>query len=383
MLDIELCTGCHACVSACPKECLSMKRDKWGFLRPVINESECISCGLCVKTCEKTKQIPICQSREIWAAKHNDVSVKKESSSGGVFSAISDRILQDGGVIFGARYFDNMSVGHDLAVTAEERNRFRGSKYSYSLCDNSVFIRVKDELKKGKTVMFSGTPCQVAALNTFLGREYENLITVDILCHGISAPVLYEDYINRIQKKKDGIENINYRYSVCGDWHNPKTLITYKSGRRRMGNLENSYFRIFVRDYFLRESCYSCNYARFDRVSDITLGDFWGIENCHNEFDEKDGVSVVIVSSNKGKKLFEAAACDMTLLRCTESDCSHNQLNGLPQKCRNEKFVSDYMNFGYDYVFKKYASTPLSIRVREKLYRFKLIAKIRYLIKGI
>lgn len=380
-IEQATCTGCHACVAMCPKECITMEKDSLGFLRPHIDEDKCIECGYCLRTCEEVKRLPVRSQRDIFAATHKKLDVRKASSSGGVFSALSEQVIKEKGVIVGSIYKEKMGVQHDFAETVEQRNAMRGSKYTYSLCDKQVFMRVKQLLTDGRLVMFTGTPCQNAALKFFLRADYDNLLLVDILCHGITAPALYDDFIEKLEKKGKKVADINFRHSHDGNWHEPKTLVTYEDGTKKGGELENSYFRMFVRDYCLRESCYSCNYASFERVSDITLGDFWGIENSHKNFDYPYGVSVVTVNTDKGKKWFSKVNKDLETIICTEDDCTHEQLRGLPSRGRNAKFVDDYLEYGYDYVYKKYTVSPISIRIREKLYAIPIIKKIRNLIK--
>ncbi len=379
-LEQVTCTGCHACVAVCPKECITMKKDSLGFLRPHIDENKCIGCGYCLKTCEEVKKLPVGLEREIFAATHKNIDARKSSSSGGVFRALSEQVISVNGVVVGAVYNKKMGVQHDFAETVEQRNAMCGSKYTYSLCDKQVFVRVKQFLDAGRTVMFTGTPCQNAALKIFLKVDYDNLILVDILCHGITAPALYDDFIKKLEEKGKVVADINFRYSPDGNWHEPKTLVTYEDGTKQSGELVNSYFRMFVRDYCLRESCYSCDYASFERVSDITLGDFWGIENSHKEFEHPYGVSVVVVNTQKGKEWFSKASKDLETIICTEDDCTHEQLRGLPPGRRNTKFVDDYLEVGYDYVYKKYTVSPISIRIRERLYEIPIIKRLRNLI---
>lgn len=381
-LDTVLCTACHACVSVCPATCITMEKDELGFLRPHVDEKACLECGLCVKTCEKVKEIPVCANRRIYAAKHTQDQIVKSSSSGGVFTALSDIVLAMGGVIVGARYGQNMRVEHALARTPEERDALCGSKYTYSLCDKRIYAQVRQLLEDGVPVLFSGTPCQVAALKTFLGKSYAHLYLADILCHGIAAPALYRDYLSHLEAKNGPIAHIDFRHAPGGNWHTPRTYVTYENGKRKSGEEENSYYRMFVSYYCLRESCYSCNYAQFDRISDITMGDFWGIESCHPEFDLPDGVSVVMTNTQKGAELFEQAKEKLITMQCVEADCTHEQLNGLKEGNRNEAFVSDYLHYGYAYIHQKYTATPISIRIREKLYRIKAIRTLRDAIKG-
>ena len=378
-LNISTCTGCHACTVVCPRGCISMMPDDLGFLRPRIKEEDCISCGLCEKICEKTKALPVYAEQKIFAAKHKDSDIRSQSASGGVFTALSDIILEDGGVVVGSVYGEDMSVFHTFAYTAEERNRMRGSKYTYSLCNKETLLSVKQLLDDGVTILFTGTPCQNAALKATLGKDYANLYLADILCHGICAPNIYHDFVSDLTKR-DRVTNINFRYPT-ENWHAPTTLVTYEKKGARKGNSENAYFKIFVQNRVLRESCYECPYASFSRVSDITMGDFWGIESTHSEFDAPNGVSVITVNTQKGEDLLSRAEKALTLLAVSPADCSHEQLNGLRPRVQDENFLADYKQKGYAYVAKKYTYKPFSLRARESLYRIKLIKKMRDFIK--
>lgn len=382
-LDMVMCTACHACVSVCPNTCIVMKEDALGFLRPSIDEGSCIGCGLCEKACRAVKKIPACPDCHIYAVRHKSNDVVKRSASGGVFTALSDVVLQMGGVIVGARYMEDMAVKHVIARTAEERDELCGSKYTYSLCDKTLFVQIQEILQQGIAVLFSGTPCQAAALKVFLDKEYDHLYIADILCHGIAAPVFYRDYVSALENKNGKVAHIDFRYAPNGNWHDPKTCVTYHNGKAKRGELENSYFRIFVRNYCLRESCYSCDYANFDRVSDITLGDFWGIEKRRPELDAPDGVSVVVVNTIKGRSLFEQADEMLCVEPCCREDCLHDQLNGLKPANRNELFVEEYGKYGFEYVRKKYVTTPATIRMRERLYQVKAIRCLRDKLKKI
>ncbi len=372
-LDKITCTACYACVASCSQQCIHMQEDKLGFLRPVIDNAACISCGKCISVCEHVKQLPEIdeEKQQIYAAKHRSSDVKNASSSGGVFTALSDAVLEMGGVICGSVYSEHMKPIHTFAENKVERDAMRGSKYTYSLCNDLTYRRVKSFLNNGRKVLFTGTPCQVSALKCYVG-EHENLFTVDILCHGIVAPVLYRDFV-RNAEKKGKVVFIDFRRGNI-NWHDPVTCITYRNGKIV---IDNSYFKMFTQNYLLRESCYKCNFASFNRISEITIGDFWGIENCHSEFDEADGVSVMIVNNEKGRTLLAQCHANLELLRCTRSDCSHEQLNGLPARTQHQEFKKYYLSHGYNAAYKKFVRESWSIRIRERLYRNKLILNAR------
>lgn len=380
IVEKNTCTGCHACVAVCPVLCIQMKSDKMGFPYPSVDEDKCISCGKCVRACEQTRVLPKLENQKIYAAKNKSNSVIKKSASGGVFSALSDAILKEGGVVVGSAFTEGMQVRHIIAETLAERDRLRKSKYTYSLCDEKIFFNVKGLLENGKKVLFTGTPCQVSALKIYLGKDYENLYCVDILCHGAESPKLYSEYIKRLSRKGE-VADIDFRKPRDG-WHIFKTEVEYKSGKRVSGDSVQTYFNMFVKNLGLRSCCDSCVYASFNRVSDITLGDFWGIENTAiSDFDGADGVSVVTVNTEKGRILFNNSLEFLEVVESEKSHCVHDQLNGLKPSEKSNDFENEFLNNGYDFVAKKYATKSLKIKILEKLYENSFINNLRNSLK--
>ncbi len=312
------CCGCGACSNACPKAAISMQDDEWGFLYPLIDKDKCIDCGKCLKVCPLKNQCPNKQEKECYAASSKNEQYLRASSSGAIFPEIAHYFYQNMGVVYGAAYKRDSS--HKLYVThirtedEKELATIQNSKYVQSQM-RSVFKDVKNDLMNNRKVLFSGTPCQVAALYSYLGHKHDNLYTIETICHGTPSRKLFQDYLDLMEKKLNGtIETISFRDKKRGWGKTPKIVYRDRDGHKKERVMQfygSSYFLLFLRGDILRESCYDCIFANEDRVADITLGDFWGIEREHPSYltngggkiDRNKGVSCIIVNSEKGKKL--------------------------------------------------------------------------------
>lgn len=293
----EHCCGCSACVHICPKHSISFQEDKEGFLNPKVDLETCVDCGLCEKVCPIINQDPEREPQKVYAAKNDDENIRLKSSSGGVFTLLAEKIIEEGGVVFGARFNENWEVVHDYADTIEGLEQFRGSKYVQSAVGES-FKQAETFLKAGREVMFTGTPCQIAGLRKFLRKDYKNLLTVDFVCHGVPSPLVWRLYlkeeINRYGKEITAVEDINFRDKYTG-WK------TYSLSIKLSGNIvsstmftDDNYMRAFLSNLSLRPSCYSCPAKAGKSGADITIGDFWGIENVLPELDDDIGISVLV-----------------------------------------------------------------------------------------
>lgn len=293
----EHCCGCSACVHICPKHSISFQEDKEGFLYPKVDLETCIDCGLCEKVCPVINQESEREPLKVYAAKNEDESIRLKSSSGGIFTLLAEKIIEDGGVVFGARFNENWEVIHDYTDTVEGLEPFRGSKYVQSVIGDT-YKRAENFLKLGRKVMFTGTPCQIAGLKKFLRKDYKNLLTVDFVCHGVPSPLVWRLYlkeeINRYGKEITAVEDINFRDKYTG-WK------TYSLSIKLSGNIvsstmftDDNYMRAFLSNLSLRPSCYSCPAKAGKSGADITIGDFWGIENVLPELDDDIGISVLV-----------------------------------------------------------------------------------------
>lgn len=309
MTDIcekSLCTGCHACVNACGKKAISMQPDLLGFLYPQIDTSLCIDCGLCAKVCPVNHPPKAVYPTKVYAVQSNDLDDLMTSTSGGAASVFSQYIISQGGVVYGCSGSDITHISHKRIENHSDLSQLKGSKYVQSHIGLS-FQQVRKDLKSGRNVLFIGTPCQIAGLKNFLGRDYDNLITIDLVCHGVPSQQLLLDELHRnkidahsdslaFRKKGKSIKDLKYGIYVKHDNH----LIYAKDYPR------GYYIMGFMVGLFLRNSCYSCHWASPNRCSDITIGDFWGLGNlCDAKMDKGRGISEVMINTEKGFSFFE------------------------------------------------------------------------------
>lgn len=279
-----------------------MKSDKEGFKYPTIDTNICINCGLCEKICPQintsTTQRPI----KVYAIKHPNKEIQLKSSSGGAFSLIAEWVIQNKGIVFGAMFNNNWEVFHSYTETMEGLELLRTSKYVQSEIGSSM-KKAQEFLKKGKIVMFVGTPCQIHGLKLFLRKDYENLITVDFVCHGVPSPKIWKTYLNKTAKPND-IKQISFRNKKLG-WENYSFVLQYKKQKSLSETLKkNPYLRGFIHDIYLRPCCYACKNKSFTSGSDFTLADFWGIKNTYPNLYDKNGISCLTINTIHGMEIF-------------------------------------------------------------------------------
>ncbi|MEI8374854.1 MAG: Coenzyme F420 hydrogenase/dehydrogenase, beta subunit C-terminal domain [Planctomycetota bacterium] len=302
------CTACEACVSVCPVNAIGMVTNEKGFLFPVINDDQCIHCGLCQKACpaNATECIPGNSiEKTVYAAWIKDAHVRSESSSGGLFSAIAQSVLDEGGVIFGARWTNEFAVVIDYCTDAEGLKKFRGSKYVQARTNDS-YLKAKKFLEDGRKVLFSGTPCQITGLTSYLGREYSNLITIDLVCHGVPSPMVFRDYLQFMEKQfNERIVRVFFRYKKPA-WSSCSVRIDFERTTYVNSTTRDPYFIGFNDCYFLRECCHRCKYANLNRLSDMTIADFWGYRaTIWRMRDFHKGCSLLIPNTLKGTRVFQ------------------------------------------------------------------------------
>ncbi|WP_289005648.1 Coenzyme F420 hydrogenase/dehydrogenase, beta subunit C-terminal domain [uncultured Parabacteroides sp.] len=302
------CCGCYACMNSCPLACIEMQEDAEGFAYPVVNEERCISCGLCEKVCPVLNNLQPRKPLYVYAVKAKSQKIRKNSSSGGVFSLLAEQVIQKGGIVFGACFDENNKVVHRYTRTKEGLEAFRGSKYVQSEIGSAYKI-VEDFLKSDQVVLFSGTPCQIRGLHLFLKKFYPNLLTVDIICHGVPSPKVWNAYLTQVSKgmSQYKIENINFRDKQYG-WRNFGFSLNYVKDKHVIHLIEpkylNYYMRGFLSDIFLRPSCYQCPVRSLKSGSDITLGDYWGGAGDLLDFFDDKGVSAVLLNTQSGVDYF-------------------------------------------------------------------------------
>lgn len=365
----DLCTGCAACFNACGVKAISLQPDEEGFLLPAIDPAKCVQCGRCAAVCPQLNPPDVPHDRKIVLACWNkDNTVRKESTSGGAFSALATSVLERGGVVYGAA-FDPFPLVRHIAIEREtELFRFRGSKYVQSEI-GTAFSDIRELLRNGRTVLFSGTPCQVAGLYGFLGSRHEGqLFTIDVVCHGTPSPSVFASYASWVEKgvakEQEGpITEYRFRDKARG-WHLHETEIVFENGSRiRQRPYENPFFNGFLKHLYLRPSCSQCRYSNPDHPADITMADFWGYAG-QSKIDRDDGlgVSAIIVNSANGQKLFDDASRKLESFHRTLADVVRgNQALQTPSSPspRRNSFWTKYLQRGFDEtIVKKFLTTP-------------------------
>lgn len=365
--DPKDCCGCTACASVCVHDAITMEPDALGFLYPNVDESKCVDCGLCDKVCQfndnydRTLNLgqPVA-----YAARHKDIDEVMKSRSGAAFVAISDYILEHGGVVYGAGYKDHFRVAHKRATTKEERDEFRGSKYVQSDL-TGVFRQVKEDLKNGLTVLFSGTPCQTSGLNAYVGKKLrENLILIDIVCHGVPSPYIWGKYIAYLEKKHDNrIVVVNFRDKNLLGWKEHKESFKYENGKVEINDF---YTDLFYQHICFRYSCNICYYANLQHPSDITLADFWGWEKISPEINKDDkGVSLILINTAKGIYLFDSTKEKLEIIPSDiQSILQPNLIKPSPAHSKRDSFEKDYKRFGFLYIMYRYGNVGFVYSIR-------------------
>ena len=371
-LEKKNCCGCSACASVCPCNAIAMNSDDEGFLYPVVDETVCIGCNKCVQSC------PVINSSEkdgekpsaYWAI-NADEKVRAESSSGGVFSVLAENTIKSGGIVFGAAMSDNCrSVRHISVDSIDDLYKLRGSKYVQSDISDS-YIFVKKYLDNGKTVLFSGTPCQIEGLLGFLGKNYDNLICVDLICHGVPSPKVWGKYVKFVEKKTTSeTESVSFRSKRYG-WHKYSLLFSFKDKTEKINILPDDLFmKSFLSDICLRPSCYSCKFKKMSRKSDITLADFWGVERLIPEIDDDKGVSLVIVHSLKGENLFGTVGpCMKSGITDLDTAIGYNtsMIRSVKPHRKRKMFFEKLDVMDFPELVNKYANISLYRKIRSKL----------------
>lgn len=394
------CCGCNACEMICGKKAITMIEDEYGFRFPQIDTEKCVGCGNCQKVCCINNEVELCKPGTVYAASYKNKDISAKSASGGIFAALAKQVLTEGGIVFGSAYTKQFDVEVISIEKIEDLPRLQGSKYVQSSMNNS-FLKIKSELQTGRTVLFCGVPCQVEALKRFLGRSYKNLLLVDIVCHGVPSNRMLKDYLSFLADKKQmEIQSIQFRTKTKGQnvygeiayrqvshtgeiAYRQEPLISYKS----------SYYKLFLNCQTFRDSCYNCKFAGTKRPGDISLCDYWGIEDEHPDFVkevEKEGlagISAIMVNTNAGLAFFERLKQEFLLRESTvEQVAKHNpQLQAPSVETAERKQVLDcYRQSGYqgvdDFYFKKYRMKILTSDIGQVLpnsWKKKILQVIR------
>lgn len=338
--DKRNCCGCTACVQRCPKHCIFLEEDQEGFLYPKVNIDDCINCGLCEKVCPIINKYKKTQPIETLAAINENNEIRFKSSSGGIFSLLANNIIEKGGIVFGATFDEKWNVNH---ISVKEKNdlfQFMGSKYLQSLI-KETYLEAEAYLKQGILVLFSGTLCQIAGLKHFLGKSYDNLITIDCLCHGVPSPKVWQLYLKELLTDKIGnIKTISFRDKKTG-WKNYSFTIQFTDGTKFTQQAsKNVYMRGFLSHLYLRPSCENCPSKSGRSGSDLTIADYWGVNVLNPDMDDDKGTSLILVNTEKGKRIFEELKCTYKPINLHDAIKNNSGFNekAIPHKKRKYFF---------------------------------------------
>ncbi len=364
------CSGCGACALSCPQKCIEMKQNEEGFLYPYIDNERCVNCGLCQKVCHCKGLPQLKTTKNVLGAYNKNEQIRRNSSSGGIFNTLAQKILEREGVVFGAAFNDDFSVSHKYVTTKESLWELMGSKYVESKL-GECYKQVKEFLENERWVLFSGTPCQVTGLFKYLGKEYEKLVTMDFICHGIPSPYAWEKYISEWQKeKKSKLTKVNFRNKTYG-WKTYSLKLDFDNNTTYIGKAGvDEYLRAFINDICLRPSCYNCNAKGEKRVADITVGDFWNISDLKPEFADDMGTSLIITRSNVANELLNSVNDCLEYFE-TDINCitkaQHSFAYSATKKPLRNNFLRDLKNKPFKFVVKKYCGTNIKSKIRRKI----------------
>lgn len=363
MINIENkidCCGCSACAGVCPKQCITMQPDSEGFYYPSLNLEQCIDCGACNRVCPVLH--PNAEDKidqEGYIVQHINSDVLRESTAGGAFTAIAQYVIAKGGVVFGAALDNGLMAKHICVEKEEDLIRYRNSKYMQSLVDEKVFRQVRDYLKNGRMVCFSGTPCQIEGLKNFLYQEYENLITVDVVCRAVPSPFIFRKYLD-VQKKRLGekIQNVRFRDKYYGYKYSTMNIVTeQKKGQYHEGVESDLWLRTFFSNICNRPSCYECRFKKQYRVSDFTIGDCFSVGRFSKELDNDLGATKILIHSEKGKELFQKISDSVHYVNVEPDKLFEGCAELTHSVAKNEKreiFMADAVCMGSEELFQKY-----------------------------
>ena len=360
----ELCNGCGACALRCPKKAIEMVEDSEGFLYPHVNKEKCIDCGLCEKVCSNFNKSE--QKSDAYIAINNNEKELRNATSGGMFYILAKYVIENKGVVFGVTYDKDLNTIHKYAETLDDCRQFCGSKYVRSDLKNT-YKEAEKFLKDGRVVLYTGTACQISGLKNYLGKEYDNLILCDILCHANPSPKVFKLYKENLEKKySKKVKDIKFRSKENG-WKNSTPIIEFNDNSK----IEDiTFYKVFVAELINRPSCNVCVFASKNRISDFTIGDFWGIEKVKPNLDYTKGVSLLIVNSEKGKKILNIFKDTTSILEKIDIDIAaeYNHFSNVPAHKNRNKFFKGVEN--------GFINSDNSIDVMNKYTKVSIVRKV-------
>lgn len=388
--DKKKCSGCSACSTICPKKCIHMKQDEEGFLYPEIDKEQCIKCGLCSKICPVLNTTSRKEEFEdkAYAIYHRNEEIRKDSTSGGFFTALAENIIDENGVVFGAGFDENFEVRHTFVNKKEELEQFRGSKYVQSKIGD-CYQKAIEFLEEGRKVLFTGTPCQIYGLYAVLKKNYENLYCMDVICKGVPSPAVWRKYIQYQQKrKKSTIRKVRFREKTYGFSSTTMSIYYHNKKEYHKGHESDEMLNLFVKELISRPSCHACQFKIKERISDFTIGDCWKVETMLPEMKDDKGVTLLITHSKKAEEMLKT----LKPIICKEINLDKAlELNGgnkesmytasaIPNEKRNS-FYRDFQTKEFEEVLKIYSPKTIKTKIKSIakpiLYRLGILNKMK------
>lgn len=384
-VDYEKCTGCGACVQRCPKQCISWAEREFGFRYPQIDKDACVNCGMCEKVCPIDKALEVPAEQKAYAAVHKDAEVLAKSTSGGAFTAIADAVFAQVGIVYGAAMLDGMQVKHIRTSGKDDFEGLRSSKYLQS--DNGTTYQMVDQdLKQGKVVLYSGTPCQIDGLKNYLGKDYENLYTADIVCHGVGSQAYFDKYMEFARERYGKIKALRFRSKEYAGWSCGGGVVVVDTSdclkKIPYRDFDNYYYSYFLSGDIYRKSCYTCKYANTKRVGDFSLGDYWGVEALNLPIQTENGCSLLLVNNERAQKLLETVV-DLDKVETTIEQAArcNKQLNEPSRLSESrQKRIEEFESMSGQQIQKAYLQTHRKTVMKGKLkawvpYRMRLFIR--------
>lgn len=364
------CIGCTACFHSCPTGAIKIQKNKEGFLCAFINDEDCIKCGICFNVCPVQQGADAGEYKEAYACYSKNRDIQKNSTSGGIFYGIARVVLQGGGTVYGATMDEDLIVKHIAVEKEEDLYKLQGSKYVQSELGNS-YSEIKNRLESGEPVLFSGTGCQVAGLKNYLKKDYDNLLTVDLICHGIPSPGMFEDYTTYIGKKYGGkVVSYKFRQKNLKAAQSYDTKIRIQKGdgiiEKTISGDDDLFTINYLQNTLQNKECYRCKFASLKRTADITLGDYWGINEVHPDFSKGNSVSLVLLNTDKGLSVWNRVKSELEFLPTDRDKIlkhNHQLTEPAPYNLRREEIYGNYKagNFGHKFYFKYFVGKNTAI----------------------
>lgn len=369
LADRERCTGCYACVSGCPQGAIVMVDDIDGFWYPRVDMEKCVCCEICYRACPLRHMKFVEDTPQAFACYSTDQAIRAQSSSGGLFTLLAEEVIHDGGVVFGAMFDDGLAVLHSYVESVAELGPLRGSKYVQSRI-GVAYGQAKRFLDEGRKVLFSGTPCQVAGLRSYLAQDYGNLECVDVICHGVPSPKVWDRYVRYLESRVGAkLERVRFR---CKDrsWKSPSMSFVFRNDVEHSWTIDGDPFmRSFLRNVCLRPSCHACCFKTPHGESDITLGDFWGVQDLLPDMDDDKGTSLLMINSDKGAEMLEGIRIK-TILRPVDLDRAvsgnPSAMRSAPRNPNRSRFFKGLDQHSFDEQVNRYCHDGIISEISRK-----------------